>query len=898
MKKSNKKPLILAIVALILVLVSFVSFTYSWIDDIKLVEFQNDSLAQNGAPLKTGTDINAAVNITKGNNTVDLGNMLQTSDISFQYKNGNAQPYNDADATATPPATQHIKYDTESSNGTKNPDMDTINKKKGYFYESGGMHLSGCYSDGETFYFPRQGESGYREGNKDDENVNYISFTAKVSSPDANVDFWFKQLPSITDQSGNSLNNYARYAIIVDGNNHVYSSTGNYKTCNAQLNGLTTVTTRSTAAYTFGDNANNPQGIGQNGNVLFSVKKGATVNLTIKIWLEGEFSATASNIDLQLASSWCYSRDITIVDQTSSCKYIATDSSESSSWLGDNPVYFTLPDVLTEMCKKRYGATASIRDWDRLKNQPGYEDAPFYNIKSGDGTKIIVGTTDGFTSYTIKNVPLVYNNEKMILYRCNNAWNTGNRNDGVNDGADGDYEVCYYNWWTTYMPGTYTTATYRLYGGSHDDYAYRYFKDNVDNKAKTYQGYGTWGNLIKIQVDGRTKAKRWSRNKNNTHEGGVSTNLAYKANTENGDSRDLYVCDYSDKKTSGEVYIHGMSYAQSDECWFAYVPESSTLLQFYYDDNTDNDSKGWWAYNSWSGRNPQQRPLNSYKYYFTHRIDHGKPDDGYYDAGKDGIGYWDGVDKVYLLKNGNIGTANIVAAYMYHNDGDSDYDTRGYTNMTNTNQVDPRDNETPIYQISTVNDSNSGYYPYIKFKGLWNDGSRESRGLPICPGCYFDWRGNRWLGSLTGSGRSDNEAVTPDDPELDAQETTVTTTEPTQYGFYAYGRLKTTDNEYAKFSSNDVGGEIILNLTQGGTYNMMLRVGPSSGWTEYGVQANKQVQLSSDTVSGHAQDYNFINSNDQKQKLTLTVNTTGKYRIKIIKKDSGSINLRFSYISG
>ena len=56
MKKPNKKTLALTIVAFVLVLMSLISFTFSWIDDIKLVEFQNADVAD-GAPLKAGTDI-------------------------------------------------------------------------------------------------------------------------------------------------------------------------------------------------------------------------------------------------------------------------------------------------------------------------------------------------------------------------------------------------------------------------------------------------------------------------------------------------------------------------------------------------------------------------------------------------------------------------------------------------------------------------------------------------------------------------------------------------------------------------------------------------------------------------------------------------------------------------
>ena len=213
--KKTKKYMPLAAVALILSLLTAVSVTYSWIDDVKQVEFDNDNVTDNGAPLKSGVDINSDIVITKGENSINLGNILQNSDLMIDNYNYGTQENPDVRA--------HTKYENVQS-----PSWPDVNKKKGYFYESGDMHLSGCYSDGETFYFPRQGANvnGYREGNKDDENVNYISFTARVSSPDANVDFWFKELPAVKDsKTQNDIAN-ARFAITVDGDHHVYSSGG------------------------------------------------------------------------------------------------------------------------------------------------------------------------------------------------------------------------------------------------------------------------------------------------------------------------------------------------------------------------------------------------------------------------------------------------------------------------------------------------------------------------------------------------------------------------------------------------------------------------------------------------------------------------------------------------
>ena len=342
MKKTKKKYMPLAAVALILSLLTAVSVTYSWIDDVKQVEFDNDNVTDNGAPLKSGVDINSDIVITKGENSINLGNILQNSDLMIDNYNYGTQENPDVRA--------HTKYENVQS-----PSWPDVNKKKGYFYESGDMHLSGCYSDGETFYFPRQGANvnGYREGNKDDENVNYISFTARVSSPDANVDFWFKELPAVKDsKTQNDIAN-ARFAITVDGDHHVYSSGGYANTIDggnpSPVSGV-----RKTSVYTYGNQENTTASRGANSNVLFSVKKGGTVNLNIKIWLEPGFDTTitASDINLNLVSSWAYERNITIIDQTSSCKYIGTNDNTNSSWLGSEPLYLTLPDVLNEMCKK------------------------------------------------------------------------------------------------------------------------------------------------------------------------------------------------------------------------------------------------------------------------------------------------------------------------------------------------------------------------------------------------------------------------------------------------------------------------------------------------------------------------------------------------------------------
>jgi len=619
-KKSNKKTLVLSVVAFVLILMSLVSFTYSWIDDIKLVEFQNDNLAQNGAPLKTGTDINATVNITKEDNTINLGNMLTNNDLTYEYtENGETK--------------RHIRYD--SSDDSRKPDMDDINEKKGYFYESGGMHLSPCYSDGETFYFPIQGQDGYREGNKDDENVNYISYTLKVSSPDANVDFWFDEIPTVKKHNTNIAIPNARFAINVDGELHVYSPSGTANTISESSTSSVTGV-RKTSAYTFDNEENTTINRGQNSNTLFSIKKGETVNLNIKIWLEDQndfdTSITSTDIDLNLVSSWAKTREIHIVDRTT--------TNSKKSWLNDDSatMFLTCPDVLTKYAQK-CNLGSNVSSWQLIRSQQGYEYAPFYQL-----TKDTTLSTNDYNVYKVE-IEMVYNTEEMIIYRCSaSGWNTGSHRGSKGDTEDnispavyytGDYDVTYWNWWKTTIPQTFDTAVYTLYGGSHDKYAGYVVDRNTDSKYRTYLGYGTWGAVEEISVDPNYHNVNWA---------------SYSANN------NVYIRDYSDDKTSGETYVHSMYWNSTSNLWTAVIPKSSSLIQFLY--TQDSVIKGCYGYNSYNKANPQMRPEGSVKYHFTFKNDKS--------GNVNGIGYWKGANHVFLIADGNFFGKTTLDSYIFY----------------------------------------------------------------------------------------------------------------------------------------------------------------------------------------------------------------------------------------
>lgn len=711
----NKKKKVIALSVVALVLASLVVFgltTYAWIDDVKLVEFNNDDLAKNSAPLKTGVDINGAINITKGNSTVDLGNMLENSDITYT-DNGQT----------------HIKYDTATANGTKNPDMDDINEKKGYFYESGGMHLSPCYSDGETFYFKRQGQTGYREGNKDDENVNYISFTTKVSSPDANVDFWFEDVPTVKVHGTQTVIPNARFAITVDGSLHVYSPNGSANTINnSAVSAISGV--RKTSAYTFGNEDNVTTDRGLNSNTLFSIKRGDTVNLNIKIWLEEsnnfDSSITLSDINLNLVSSWAYTREIHIVDRTT--------TNSKKSWLNDNSatMFLTCPSVLTEYAGNVYN-NPTVDRWDDLDSDYPY--APFYQL-----TKDTSLSTADYNVYKVT-IEMVYNTEEMIIYRCNSSgWNNGNHT-----GKTGDHGVNYWNWWKSYIPETFDTAVYTLYGGSHDNYAAAVVTD--DSKKETYLGYGTWGAVEEISVDPGYHGVNWAE---------------YAANN------NVYIRDYTDDATSGETYVHSMYWDDDVDLWTAVIPKSSSLIQFLY--TQSSSIKGCYGYNSYNGDNPQMRPEGSVKYHFTFKNDK--------DNNVNGIGYWKGANHIYLIADGDFLNKTTLDTYLFYkykhwdngNGSDVTWENKAFPGTVMTEIAEKYQTTYTVYQSDELDDSNSkNMYPDrsksndgdtryqvpLDTTVVFNAGSSttQTANLVLYPGCYYDPATNTWLGSLHGTGR-------------------------------------------------------------------------------------------------------------------------------------------------
>ena len=288
-KKIGRRNLALTIVALILTSVMLVGATYSWIENITAVQITNTT--ENG----TGTD---------------TSKLKMANDINSAIELGSCGP--------------------DSDDGTTSK-FNAVNLGS-YFNESGGMHLTTCSGNGDSFYFKTlKGSTGakdYRIGTEDDENVNYISATFMVSSPAAEVDMWFNEIPKVSCDGNYNTDSIAKYSITVDGETNVYSSSGAEYAHIIDADGTTTkIPVRKTAEYTYGNSQNVKDGK-ENGNVLFRVGE-TPKKVTIRIWLQyapseeeytDNYSDLKSNINMVLVSTWAKTRKITIRDCTSQNK--------------------------------------------------------------------------------------------------------------------------------------------------------------------------------------------------------------------------------------------------------------------------------------------------------------------------------------------------------------------------------------------------------------------------------------------------------------------------------------------------------------------------------------------------------------------------------------------------
>lgn len=533
---ANKKNIFLAVVAFILVCMMSVGVTYSWIDDLKEVQISTTEDGEN-TPLTVGKNIHAEYQIGDSEeNIINLGRMI-----------------------------------------SKNDGKDVIDDE-GYFYESGNMHLTPCYSDGKNFTVPTN--SGTRTTHIDDNDVSFITVTLKITSSTAKSEFWFKGVPSFTY---NKLNNSTeddfeddidamRVSITSDGATNVYSNCKNgddYIYYSA--NGVPHSDGRGFKEYTYNNASNVSSTRGKNGNTLFSVGKGETKEVTFKIWLEeGNIldrnypNYSSIDIDLKLVSSFTKTRTITIKNKTTGVT--------SSSWMFNDEakLYVAIPAARQTSSWVKYNSSTN-----------NYKEASYWDITTA---------LDNNGEATIE-VPASYNDEELLVFRCSNGgWNSQTHKSGTGAPIQrSDYSIYCWNFWSTKIPNTFKNESYTMYGSSYDGTVDRLYNGdwtfyNVNNK-----GYGTWDPVAKIYFDANK-----SGNSNQNH--------AYWENDGNGNTLgacNLFIEDFSDYSNNGHVYYYTMypNNSNGNTVWTAYIPTSSTKISFRYNyDNGNTHKNHYWGF--------------------------------------------------------------------------------------------------------------------------------------------------------------------------------------------------------------------------------------------------------------------------------------------------------------
>lgn len=566
--KLGRKNVMLSLVALILIMLTFVSVSYSWIEEVSNVELTSNDDAQ-----QTPLHISA----------------------------------------------EKLDSDIEIENNVQHPVVDL----NSYFYRSGDMHLSACYSDGNDFKFPLSGnsESEYRNGTKDDANTNYLSVTFKIKSKEAATSYWFEKIPgkpnffskqnytgttdpdtkdrviSNTQDADSNVEQYIRASITVNGATTVYAfnDSGSYKTdANTTCADADKKPVRNYMYYIEDFNDSDPlgyyskpankgtkynQGTGDNlnGNTLFTVGKNKTAIVTVKIWLEKGASVDSidfSNINLQLTSSWAKTRRIYVRDVTVD-EWDASPSLEyhtGTHWLGGNgKLYWAIND----------NDTPSLRTHWKMENVPN-EDNIYY-----------------------VDIPAVYNGVECSLYRCNGQWNAGNSYNG---------DINYWDkWTTTAFPNTFHSETFSVFSHKYATWEETtntvYMVDSADfiDQQKQVMSY-MWDSSSVIQ--GQESDVNAKVVKNADWPGKEMTRLHAKANN----SMKTYALFFSstfDRAVfnDGHVATGVNQEYQTQDLWLTSSLMNCTFdmatLTWFHTNPTEND---------WSSKMPSYTGSNTYIY--------------------------------------------------------------------------------------------------------------------------------------------------------------------------------------------------------------------------------------------------------------------------------------------
>lgn len=295
--KNRRKNLALTIVALLLVVMTMVVYTFSWIENTSSVHIYTEPLDEGKHNIDTRTYAIANV-------------------------------------------------------GTKTDASARINLDK-YFKDSGNVHLAPALSpDGVDFYFRKLKDTdtpSYRKGNLNDKNTNYISFSFKIKAVDSYTAFYFGSIPQIKIGDTVITENDVRFAITAGSNTAVYSNKQNNSE-KIKINGKE----YTSVIRSFKNYANETAT-----DFLFALEKDATEVVTITMWLNdtanADFAGKAVTVsDFKLITSAQKTTQIKFVDKTTGF------NGETSANSGkDNDGYGWLTNNDANMWIK-YGTTEAV----------------------------------------------------------------------------------------------------------------------------------------------------------------------------------------------------------------------------------------------------------------------------------------------------------------------------------------------------------------------------------------------------------------------------------------------------------------------------------------------------------------------------------------------------------
>ena len=325
-----------------------------------------------------------------------------------------------------------------------------------YFRASGNVHMASASSkDGREFFFPQLAKTGttennYRQGNLNDKNTNYISFSFKVTAKGTNANFFFNQVPTFKIGDTVVSDNKVRIALTVaneDGTESVtkvYSNTNAREEVVANISGSPKVTTSQIYAFSDYDNKNDDEA-----NVLFSIVKEKTKLVTLTAWLQdpektADYAGQALTCsDFKIVTA-VKNTTINFVDRTSA--FNSADATSSTwNWVGNGDAIMWI--------KTSQGA---------FKMQ---------KVKTSDTTAAPTWTI------TIPSDYLGSSTDDFYFYRTASTVTSSPQDN-------------YYNFWKTKLSeaSAAEVPTFKAYGNL--------------KPGSEKEGYGTWGKVCEIKVVG------------------------------------------------------------------------------------------------------------------------------------------------------------------------------------------------------------------------------------------------------------------------------------------------------------------------------------------------------------------------------------------------------------